>query len=91
MVYLCIAQAWLKDAGEEAALCVAEKVQPLICKREFIDKTRSVLPIGELSRLAIEKHSSQIVLKYSFQAVRLTIENEITLRLPVAKRTVGNL
>ncbi len=91
VVYLCIAQAWLKDAGEEAALCVAERVALVVCKREFIDKTRTVLPVGEFTRLTIEKYASEIVLKYSYQAVRLTIENEITLRLPVSKRAVGKL
>lgn len=88
-VYLCIAQAWLKDASEEAALCAAEQVQPHVCKSEFITKTQTILPIGRFTRLTVAKHASQIVVRYSYQAVRLTIENEITLRLPVAKRAVG--
>lgn len=91
VVYLFIAQAWLKDAGEEAALCVAEMVQPHVCKSEFMSKTQTILPVGRFTRLSVAKNASHILVKYSYQAARLTIENEITLRLPVAKRAVGKL
>lgn len=88
-VYLCIAQAWLKDAGEEAALCVAEKVGLRDCKREFREKTKTVLPVGEFVRLSIEKYESLVIVKYAYQAAQITLENEISLRLPVSKKAVG--
>lgn len=89
VVYLSVAQAWLKDAGEEAALCVAEKIRVSVCKRELVHKTRTVLPIGAYTRLSIEKSASHVVVKYVFQAAEINLENEIKLRLPVSKSAVG--
>ena len=91
VVYLCIAQAWLKDAAEEAALCVAEKVSVSVCKREFAQKTHAALPVGAFSRLTIERYNSQIVVKYVYQSLQLNLENELYLSLPVSKRAVGKL
>ncbi len=64
VVYLCVAQAWLNDAAEETALCVAERVTPAICKREFSMKTRAALPVGGFTRLSVEKYGSLIVVQY---------------------------
>lgn len=88
-VYLCIAQAWLADAAEEAALCVAEKVLTEQCRREIQNKTSTVLPIGHYSRLSIESYGDQVIVRYTFEALNIDLSNEITLHLPVSKTAVG--
>lgn len=88
-IYLFIAQAWLKDAAEEAALCVAEKQLASQCKTELEQKTQTALPIGRYSKLSIEKLSNGVLVKYSYQALQLSLENEISLTLPVTKRAIG--
>lgn len=85
VTYLCFANSWLKDAAEESALCVAEKVSTSICRHELEQKTSTVLPIGKFSSLKVELRETQVVVDYKYQALDVTLENQILLRLPVSK------
>lgn len=89
VIYLCVAQSWLKDSAEEAALCVAERISAQQCKQELRQKTQAALPIGEYAYLSIRKNESHVVVTYSFSTLEIQLQNEITLKLPVSKRTVG--
>ena len=88
--YLCVAHAWLKDAAEEAALCVAEKVSAYNCRQELKRKTSLALPIGNYNRLNISRGINQITVSYDFQSLKTHLRNEIYLQLPVGKRKVGS-
>jgi Flp pilus assembly protein TadG len=89
VIYLCVAQAWLKDSAEEAALCVAEQVSVHECKRELRKKTYAALPVGDYTYLSIRRTETHIVVSYTYSTLEIQLQNEITLKLPVSKRTVG--
>lgn len=89
VIYLCVAQAWLKDSAEEAALCIAEQASVQQCKRELRAKTNAALPIGDYTYLSITKSESRVLVTYSFSTLEIQLQNEIILKLPVSKRTVG--
>lgn len=86
-VYLCVAQSWLNDSAEEAALCVAEKMSTHFCKAELRKKTEMTLPFGEYKRLSVLHYDSKIVVSYEFRAFNIRLSNENSLQLPIALRT----
>lgn len=91
VVYLCFANAWLKDTAEETALCVAERVPVEKCRREFAGKADVALPFGQFTKLSVKKRGSLIIVQYVFRTAALSLQNKIQLQLPVSKRATGIL
>ena len=61
--YVSFARSWIDRNAYEASVCLATDTPRLECERRFEASLESGLPIGELRRVALARHSTSVTVR----------------------------